>query len=175
MRLTNDEIGPALKALVVDTGEDGTFGPVDFRSLSVREFGTIYEGLLESSLSVAPHDLTVDPKTGAYLPAKSSDMVEIPSGQVYFHNASGSRKASGSYFTKAFAVEHLLDASLEPALTAHLEAIALLLEQGDGARAADKFFDFRVADLAMGSGHFLVAAIDRIENRFATFLTHSRS
>ncbi|MCJ0894761.1 MULTISPECIES: Eco57I restriction-modification methylase domain-containing protein [unclassified Rhodococcus (in: high G+C Gram-positive bacteria)] len=172
MRLTNDEIGPALKALVVDTGEDGTFGPVDFRSLSVREFGTIYEGLLESSLSVAPHDLTVDPKTGAYLPAKSSDMVEIPSGQVYFHNASGSRKASGSYFTKAFAVEHLLDASLEPALTAHLEAIALLLEQGDGARAADKFFDFRVADLAMGSGHFLVAAIDRIENRFATFLAN---
>ena len=24
-----------------------------------------------------------------------------------------------------------------------------------------KFFDFRIADLAMGSGHFLVASIDR--------------
>ena len=26
-------------------------GPADFRSLSVREFGTIYEGLLESELT----------------------------------------------------------------------------------------------------------------------------
>ncbi|WP_354563290.1 MULTISPECIES: hypothetical protein [unclassified Rhodococcus (in: high G+C Gram-positive bacteria)] len=170
MRMTNAEIGPALRSLVVDTGEDGTFGPVDFRSLSVREFGTIYEGLLESSLSIAPNDLTVDQKTGAYLPAKPSETIEVPSGQVYFHNASGSRKASGSYFTKAFAVEHLLDASLEPALTEHLAGVATLLESGDDAQAAEKFFDFRVADLAMGSGHFLVAAIDRIENRFATFL-----
>lgn len=174
MRLTNAEIGPPLRSLVVDTGEDGTLGPVDFRSLSVREFGTIYEGLLESSLSIAPNDLTVDQKTGAFLPAQPSDTIVVPSGQVYFHNASGSRKASGSYFTKAFAVEHLLDTALEPALTEHLDAVALMLEKGDDAQAADKFFDFRVADLAMGSGHFLVAAIDRIENGFAAFLaTHS--
>lgn len=170
LHLTNAEIGPALRALVIDTGEDGTLGPVDFRSLSVREFGTIYEGLLESSLSIAPHDLTVDPKTGAFLPAKTGDVVEVPSGQVYFHNASGARKASGSYFTKAFAVEHLLDSSLEPALADHLTDVARLLDAGDDAKAAEKFFDFRVADLAMGSGHFLVAAIDRIENRFAAFL-----
>lgn len=53
LRLNDVEFGPALKALLVDTGEDGTQGPVDFRSLSVREFGTIYEGLLESDLSVS--------------------------------------------------------------------------------------------------------------------------
>ena len=34
---------------------------------------------------------------------------------------------------------------------------------GDAAGAAHVFFDFRVADLAMGSGHFLVAAVDKIE------------
>ena len=34
--------------------------PVDFRSLKVREFRTIYEGLLESSLSLAETDLTFD-------------------------------------------------------------------------------------------------------------------
>ncbi len=59
MRLTNDEISPALEYLLVDTGPDGTQGPVDFQTLSVREFGTIYEGLLESSLSLAPTDLTL--------------------------------------------------------------------------------------------------------------------
>ena len=43
--------------------------------------------------------------------------------------------------------------------------------QALGERASgDDFFDFRVADIAMGSGHFLVAAIDRIERRFTTFL-----
>ncbi|HEX8345094.1 MAG TPA: hypothetical protein VF657_10160 [Actinoplanes sp.] len=170
MRLTNAEIGPALRALLVDTGEDGTFGPVDFRSLSVREFGTVYEGLLESSLSVAPVDLTVSARTKAYLPAGSGDEVVVPAGQVYFHNASGARKSSGSYFTKAFAVARLLDTALEPAISAHLDKVAALLAEGDDARAADTFFDFRVADLAMGSGHFLVAAIDRIESRFSAFL-----
>ncbi|MEI5671848.1 MULTISPECIES: Eco57I restriction-modification methylase domain-containing protein [unclassified Nocardioides] len=170
MRLTNAEIGPALKALLIDRGADEDLGPVDFRSLSVREFGTIYEGLLESSLSIAPTDLTVDAKTRAFLPAKASDHVEVRAGQVYFHNASGARKATGSYFTKAFAVEHLLDTALESALTDHLAKVKTLLDAGDEAAAADAFFDFRIADLAMGSGHFLVAAIDRIETRFAKFL-----
>jgi len=37
--------------------------------------------------------------------------------------------------------------------------------------AAEALFDFRVADLSMGSAHFLVAAVDRIEARFSAFLT----
>lgn len=173
MTLNNAEIGPALRSLLIDTGDDGTVGPVDFRALSVREFGTVYEGLLESSLSIAPTDLTVDPRTNAYLPARSTDEIEVQAGDVYFHNASGARKSTGSYFTKTFAVEHLLDAALEPALTMHLATVKALRDAGDDAGAAEKFFDFRVADLAMGSGHFLVAAIDRIEARFSKFLAES--
>ncbi|MER6631679.1 hypothetical protein ABT301_26270 [Streptomyces sp. NPDC000987] len=173
MQLTNAEIGPALRSLLVDIGDDGTVGPVDFRSLSVREFGTIYEGLLESSLSIAPNDLTVDSETEEYLPAAPGGNIAVRRGQVYFHNASGARKATGSYFTKSFAVEHLLDTSLEPALDAHLKRVEMFLQTGDQAKAAEAFFDFRVVDLAMGSGHFLVTAIDRIESRFSAFLaTH---
>ena len=40
----------------------------------------------------------------------------------------------------------------------------------DDTDAAESFFDFRVADVAMGSGHFLIAAIDRIERGMADFL-----
>lgn len=170
MELSNAEIGPAMRALLVDTGEDGTTGPVDFRALTVREFGTIYEGLLESSLSVAPTDLTVDPVSKAYLPAVDGAEVVVAAGEVYFHNASGARKATGSYFTKQFAVEHLLDTALEPALDQHLAKAKAAVEAGDDAAAAELFFDFRVADLAMGSAHFLVAAIDRIEARLSAFL-----
>ncbi|MGW2479659.1 Eco57I restriction-modification methylase domain-containing protein [Streptomyces sp. NPDC001571] len=169
MQLTDGEFGPALRALLVDVSSDGTQGPVDFRSLSVREFGTIYEGLLESSLSIAPIPLTLN-KDDAFVPAKGKDEVVIPAGQVYFHNSAGKRKATGSYFTKSFAVEHLLDTALEPALLGHLDRVREQLEAGDEAAAAELFFDFTIADLAMGSGHFLVAAIDRIEARFTAFL-----
>ena len=44
------------------------------------------------------------------------------------------------------------------------------LDKLDDRRAAEAFFDFRVADIAMGSGHFLVAAVDRIERRLSSYL-----
>ena len=156
----------ALRALLVTEVDGGEPGPVDFRSLSVREFGTIYEGLLESELAIAETDLAVDAK-GNYLPAGKNAAVAVGKGSIYLHNRSGQRKASGSYYTKHFAVEHLLDGALEPALRDHFERLSAL----DAADAAEQFFDFRVTDIAMGSGHFLIAAIDRIEKGMADYLT----
>ena len=169
MRLSDVAVGTALRYLLCDSTEDGGLGVVDFRSLSVREFGTIYEGLLESSLSRAEQDLTVDARD-AYLPAGPGDEIRVEEGQVYHHNSSGERKSTGSYFTKPFIVEHLLERALDPALDRHLQDVLDLVEAEDEAGAAEKFFDFRVADLAMGSGHFLVAAIDRMEVKMAAFL-----
>jgi hypothetical protein len=170
LALTDEEFGPALAKLLVDEGDDGVIGPVDFRSLSVREFGTIYEGLLESELSVAPANLTED-KKGNLVPAlRKSDPIVVSAGDVYFHNRSGIRKSTGSYFTKPFAVEHLLDHALEPEIDDHLARVQALVDAGDEAAASDAFFDFRCVDIAMGSGHFLVAAVDRIEARLSAFL-----
>jgi hypothetical protein len=169
VRIPNSVMGPVLKALLLDDSEDGELGQIDFRSLSVREFGTIYEGLLESSLGLAEVDLTLDEK-GTWIPAKKKDEIWAYAGRVYFHNTSGQRKGTGSYFTPSFVVEHLLERSLDPALDAHLLKVEELLEKQDQAAAAALFFDFKVADLAMGSGHFLTAAIDHIEQRMAAFL-----
>ncbi|MBE0011196.1 Eco57I restriction-modification methylase domain-containing protein [Arthrobacter sp. AET 35A] len=166
LRLTNEEFGPPLAALLVDGRE---LGPVDFRDLSVREFGTIYEGLLESSLSLAESSLIVD-KYGSYAPASNGQVPVVEAGQVYLHNASGARKATGSYFTKPFAVDHLLRTSLEPTLREHLNRVRELLTANDDAAAAALFFDFRIADIAMGSGHFLVAAVDHMESIMSAFL-----
>ncbi len=166
----DDVMGPVLRALLLDIGDSGDSVPVDFRSLGVREFGTIYEGLLESSLGAAETDLTLD-KDKNWVPVKKkSDEVVAPAGSVYFHNTSGQRKGTGSYFTPSFVVEHLLERSLDPALDAHLASVAELVANGDEATATEKFFDFRVADIAMGSGHFLTAAIDHIEKKMAVFL-----
>ena len=170
VKLTDSVIGPALQELLSEETVDQTWGPVDFRSLQVREFGTIYEGLLESSLSLAEQDLTVD-RNGAYVPAKDDDEVVAPAGRPYFHSASGERKATGSYYTPKIVVDHLIERSVEPALRAHLDRIKALMDEGKERQAADAFFDFRVADLAMGSAHFLVAAVDKIERGMRDFLT----
>jgi len=169
--LSDADFGPALVGLLIDRTPEGE-GLVDFRSLSVREFGTIYEGLLESRLAVAESDLTVKKLKDqeVHAPARKRDKVAVAAGEVYLHNLSGSRKATGSYFTKPFAVEHLLDHALEPALDDHLKRLDELRETDDDAALAKAFFDFRCADIAMGSGHFLVAALDRIEARLSGWL-----
>lgn len=168
VELPDTALGPILQSLLLDDTEEGR-GPVDFRSLGVREFGTIYEGLLEQELSLAESDLAID-KEGAYVPVKGKARAVVTEGQVYLHNTSGSRKASGSYYTKSFAVDHLLDHALEPALAEHCARLDTLGED----EAAAAFFRFHTADIAMGSGHFLVAAIDRVEGALARYLAKRR-
>ena len=167
LELPDTEFARPLRALLLDESGEGVVGPIDFRSLGVREFGTIYEGLLEQDLAVAEHDLTVEKKTGAYVPARKGGVVVVPEGRVYLHNASGARKASGAFYTKDFAVEHLLEHALDPALDDHLARVAA---HYDDREKSERFFDFHVADIAMGSGHFLVAAIDHIERKLSGFL-----
>ena len=174
LNLPDTLFAPVLCHLLL-VGTSQGVGPVDFRSLSVREFGTIYEGLLESELSCAEQELVVDEKNGQYRPLSAKEIKQkktpdIRSGQIYLHNRSGARKSTGSYYTKSFAVEYLLDEALEPALKRHLES----LDQLDEETAAQRFFEFRVADIAMGSGHFLVAAVDRIERAFSRYLSARR-
>ncbi|ELY53647.1 hypothetical protein C491_20946 [Natronococcus amylolyticus DSM 10524] len=180
IELTDNQFGPVLANLLIDESEaDDIEGPVDFRNIGVREFGVIYEGLLESELSLADQDLTVD-NEGHYTPinptgqqqlAENDADVVVEEGEVYLHGQSGERKATGTYYTKTRFVEHLLDHSLEPALDDHLERLDRLREEEGRTAAAEAFFDFRVSDIAMGSGHFLVGAVDRIENRLMKYLT----
>ena len=164
--LPNETFEAALRDLLVTETPGDNVGPVDFRSLGVRAFGTIYEGLLEAELAVAATDLVLEEAGSVYVPAGANETATVAAGEVYLHNRSGVRKSSGSYYTKSFAVQHLLDGALEPALNEHFSR----LNRMDDTDAAEAFFDFRVADIAMGSGHFLIGAIDRIERRMAGYL-----
>ncbi len=167
--LPNDCFETVLRNLLVIHTPEGVPGPVDFRSLGVREFGTIYEGLLESELARADMDLVLKQrkKDSVYVPAKKDETPVVRTGETYLHNRSGARKSSGSYYTKSLAVDHLLDGALEPALSDHFKRLNKL----DETDASEAFFDFRVADIAMGSGHFLVSAIDRMEKKMADYLS----
>ena len=168
VKLKDSVFAPALAGLLLTQPEGKDLGPVDFRSLGVREFGTIYEGLLESELSEAAEDLVLKSKDGdqIFVPATKQDEPAVREGEFYLHNKSGARKASGAYFTKEFAVDHLLELALDKGLDDHLAKIGDMSDND----AADALFDFKVADIAMGSGHFLIFAIDRIERKFRAYL-----
>lgn len=168
VKLKDSVFAPALAGLLLTQPEGKDLGPVDFRSLGVREFGTIYEGLLESELSEAAENLVLKSKDGdqIFVPATKKDEPTVREGEFYLHNKSGARKASGAYFTKEFAVDHLLDHALDKGLDDHLAKLRDLSDND----AAEALFDFKVADIAMGSGHFLIFAIDRIERKFRAYL-----
>lgn len=170
IKLPDKHYGRILQYLLLVRGDDGEQGLVDFRSLVIGEFGTIYEGLLESELSIAETNLVLENKgknKDSFRECLEDDGIDILKGQLYLSNSSGARKSSGSYYTKNFAVEHLLDGSLEKAIDEHL----ILLDSLNEQEAGEIFFDFKVADIAMGSGNFLLAAVDRIGSRFSGYLS----
>lgn len=173
--LTDDAFGQALAALLLEAGPDGQPRPVDFRDVDVREFGRCYEELLDADLSVADRPLTTERRDGTerYAPAEEGDDVVVAAGEVYLHGQSGERKAAGAYYTEGPFVDHVLDHSLAPALDDHLDRIDHLRETVGEDAAAAALFEFRVADVAMGTGHFLLEAVDRIERAFHDYLAAS--
>lgn len=165
VELTDGRFGPILRDLFVAETGDGNREVVDLSSLDVRTFGAIYEGVLDAELSVAGQPLAV--VGDRYVPADAADgEVAIEEGQVYLHGRSGQRETTGSYYTHAALVEHLIEYALDPAVEDHFDR----LDAMDDGRAAERCFDFRVADVAMGTGAFLLAAVDRIADRLSAYL-----
>ena len=166
---TNALIGPAIYALAVDADDEDT-GRIDFSDLGIRHLGDIYEGLLQFEADRAHEDLAYDAKADTYLPASDSG-IDVRAGAVYLRSRSGGRKATGSYYTPQLVVRHLVREALVPVHQDHLAAVQRLIETGEDERAAAELWGFRVCDPAMGSGHFLVDALDVLTDRTAAFLS----
>ncbi|NUM46393.1 MAG: N-6 DNA methylase, partial [Anaerolineales bacterium] len=171
-RLSDYAVARAVDLLVRDAGE-----PVDYAYISVRNLGAIYEGLLENKLVV-----TEDGGRGTDKASVSS-----PPSSVLLVNDKGERKATGSYYTPDYIVEYNVTHTLDPILAARdavfragMARIADLrrklakeanpaanrLLQGQLETAEfetrEAFLGIKVLDPAMGSGHFLVNAVDHL-------------
>ncbi len=134
---------------------------VDYSSLDVRHLGSIYEGLLEYKLNIAEEPLALD--DGEYVSADESDDVVVQEGKVYLTTDSGERKATGSYYTPEYVVEYIVENTLEPLVTDirnNLMARSARGDRGFAAEFAERVFNLKILDPAMGSGHFLTSAID---------------
>ncbi|MCU0486207.1 MAG: Eco57I restriction-modification methylase domain-containing protein [Anaerolineales bacterium] len=190
---------------------------IDYKSLGVRQLGSIYEGLLEFKLRVAQEKMAVVAgKKGdqiiPYTQAKEKGLklrmsgrgaarteFIYPKGGVYLENDLHERKATGSYYTPDYIVKYIVQHTVGPALELKTEALRPGLRQAQKAYHAaverqkafqkigqkgddpektahtfrslvDDLFDLRVLDPAMGSGHFLVEAVDFITDRLLAFL-----
>jgi len=159
-KLSDRAVARAVDILVRDAGQ-----PVDYAYISVRNLGAIYEGLLENKLRV----------------------VDAAAGRVELVDDKGERKASGSYYTPDYIVEYIVQHTLDPILderqarfqaamdrcadlrrqlahTADPTVNRLLRERFVDAErdAREAFLGIKVCDPAMGSGHFLVNAVDHL-------------
>ena len=104
---------------------------IDYRDLSVRHLGTLYEGLLEYRLNlVAGRPVVVRDERGkrTYVkqslagPIKKGEMV-LEVGQVFFADDQWERKSSGSYYTPDDVVQNIVSSTLEPKLLERRAAI----------------------------------------------------
>jgi hypothetical protein len=116
--------------------------PVDYRNLGTEELGGVYETLLEL------HPL-IDTVASTF-----------SLGAVSGHE----RRATGSYYTQRDLISLLLDTALDPVIDSRTRG-----KTGEEAEAA--LLGIKVVDPACGSGHFLIAAAQRLAKRVAAVRT----
>ena len=173
-KITDSHLGPALVAIAYESDNPDSPG-LDFAGLQIDHLGSIYESLLALRLSRAPEDLVYDAKGDIFRPRRAGDKMEteVAKAQLFYQSEAGGRKAGGVFYTRQEFVQHLLNHSLKPALEAHLAEVKEIAKRNnkrDKKEAARRLFDFSVVDPAMGSAHFLTAALYMMADRVDTFL-----
>ena len=162
VRLPDAAIAPIIYDLShTETPEGRRF--VNYRDMSVQQLGSIYERLLERE------------------PVWDDD------GNVVARPNSYARKDSGSFFTPQELVDLIVDRTLKPLAEERLgafveKAVELAADPRPKAERhaellqmdpAEAVLDLKVLDPAMGSGHFLVTAVDFLSDYIAEMVEHA--
>ena len=161
-------LAPALASIAYETDKPDAPG-LDYAGLQIGHLGALYEALLTLRLTRAPEDLAYDAKSDVYRPMRAGEQPEVTKAQLYYQAEAGGRKAGGVFYTRHEFVDHLLNHSLLPALDDHFAEIRKVAGRNP-TEAAQRLFDFSVVDPAMGSAHFLTAALDMMADHFEIFL-----
>ncbi len=172
-KLADPFVAEAIRALTFDPETDLTERQfIDYSALGVRHLGDVYEGLLEFHLRQ-----------------------ESPDKPLRLESTNRERKESGSYFTPHFIVEFIVTQALGPIVDLRLKEVESLLvtwqkacdqskrvQASQSVRATQQvvedqsrviftaIFGIKVLDPTMGSGHFLVHAVNYLADRIVAFL-----
>ena len=151
--LSDAVLAPIIHSLSRAEGKSGRRF-VNYRDMTVQQLGSIYERLLERE------------------PART------PDGRIVVRPNSYARKDSGSFYTPQPLVDLIVERTLTPLLAerkAAFQAKAAALQSDHRANAdriaelrrldpAEAALNLKVLDPAMGSGHFLVTAVDYLSD-----------
>lgn len=168
LEIMNKHLVPALRALTEKDGKG-----IDYQNLGVRQLGSLYEALLEYTVSQAETDLVVikdeilDMSFTSELNKKPARIIE--KGDIFLSAGGLARKGTGSYYTPDKIVKFLVRKGLEPIFEDRekkfTEQVTIWKERGSreaAQKSIDILLDIQVVDPAMGSGHFLVTVVDEI-------------
>lgn len=174
-KLSDAVLAPVLDQLARFEGQ-----PIDYSFLGVRQLGSIYEGLLEYRVAI-----------------EATSLSPLSDVAVHLENDKGERKATGSYYTPDYIVKYIVSHTLKPILEqrqarfgelmvniaqlhTQLQDKRLGTQSQNGLRkdlqrlereAQSTLLDIKVCDPAMGSGHFLVEAVDYLTDELIRILT----
>ena len=145
------------------TETDGERRFVNYRDMSVQQLGSIYERLLER-----------EPVVG-------------DGGRIVIRPNPYARKDSGSFYTPQELVDLIVGRTLKPLVDERLEAFERKADELKSDRRpkaerkaelrkldpAEAVLDLKVLDPAMGSGHFLVTAVDYLSDDIAGLVEYA--
>ena len=142
---------------------DGERRFVNYRDMSVQQLGSIYERLLER------------------------EPIRDDTGKIVIRPNVYARKDSGSFFTPQELVDLIVDRTLKPLAEERLAAFEKKSKELKSDRRpkverlaelldldpAEAVLDLKVLDPAMGSGHFLVTAVDFLSDYIAELVEYT--
>ena len=160
VRLADDKVAPIIYDLSHAPAARGGRRFINYRDMSVQQLGSIYERLLER------------------------EPVRDDNGKIVIRPNPYARKDSGSFYTSQDLVDLIVDRTLKPLAEERLRAFedkAADLKRDRRPREkrqaelqmldpAVAVLDLKVLDPAMGSGHFLVTAVDFLSDYIAELI-----
>ena len=162
VRLADADVAPVIHDLSHARDAEGERHFVNYRDMSVQQLGSIYERLLERE------------------PVRDGD------GEIEIRPNPYARKDSGSFYTPQELVDLIVERTLKPLAEERLKAFE---EKADALKSdrrpkaqrhaellkldpAEAVLDLKVLDPAMGSGHFLVTAVDFLSDYIADLVEY---
>ena len=162
VRLPDSKVAPIIYGLSHTSNPGAGRSFVNYRDMSVQQLGSIYERLLERE------------------PARDD------AGKITIRPNPYARKDSGSFYTPQELVDLIVDHTLKPLVEERLQAFEEKSRQLASERRpkpdrhaelipldpAEAVLDLKVLDPAMGSGHFLVTAVDFLSDYVADLIEY---
>ncbi len=166
--IKNEFIVKALYGLLEDEGF-----AIDYADFSVRHLGNIFETLMEYSPRQTDKDIMLleDSKGIREVNTRKDATYSYNKNDLYLASKGGiiSRKTSASFYTPDEIVKFLVDQGLnqifagrEKLIRADIRRYKKSKSRKDMQTCMDRILDIQVLDPTMGSGHFLVEALNRI-------------